>query len=114
MTPKQGGRRNRRPPFRSMIAVVLLATTALATGRAAAQTDPAGSFSRSLTTNKGCDETGDAPVFAIGDMVTVSFRIASPSFPQANATLFDIVSNQTTAISFGTVATNRTFSFSAR
>lgn len=68
-----------------------------------------------LTTNKGCQESGDNPVFAVGERLTISFRIGSSSLAQAKASLVDYAPNdRVTVFSFGQVATNRTYNFAAR
>lgn len=68
-----------------------------------------------LTTNKGCRETGQDPVFAVGESIGLTFRIGSTSLSQASAAILDSTpDNRVTVISFGRVATNQTFAFSAR
>jgi hypothetical protein len=75
---------------------------------------PATALRPHITTNRGCEETGQHPTFGVGEPVTVSFDVASDVVSQARATLFDFLSNGfVNAFSFGTVATNHTFSFHA-
>ena len=67
-----------------------------------------------ITTNKGCQETGDDPVFAIGERITVSFRVGSASVGSASASIVDHTTNgQIVVLSFGQVATNVTYAFKA-
>lgn len=89
---------------------VPLLALAAAVGRADAQ-----QLAPQLTTNKGCQESGDDPIFAVGERLTISFRIGSSSLTQAKATLVDYAPNdRVTVFSFGWVATNRTYNFAAR
>src|SRR5215471_4174573 len=75
----------------------------------------AANFNLSLTTSKGCIETGDNPVFQVGELLTVTFRVGSPSVAFATTSLFDFLSDgRVGVINFGQIQTNRTFSFSAR
>ncbi len=75
---------------------------------------PAPDFELQLTTNRGCLEDGDNPIYLIGQPITVSFRIGSPTAASANATIFDILANgQVSALSFGAVSTNQTRAVSA-
>ena len=67
-----------------------------------------------ITTNRGCDETGDSPVFYAGEPITISFGIDSDTRATANATLFDMLPNGfVNAFSFGTILTNKTYTFPA-
>ena len=75
---------------------------------------PAVALRPHITTNRGCEETGQHPIFGVGEPITVSFDVASNAVTQARATLFDILSNGfVNTISFGLVTTNRTLSFRA-
>src|SRR5262245_52915472 len=77
---------------------------------AAAQT-----YSLRLTTDRGCREDGDDPVYTVGELVIVSFRVNSATRSSAAVKMFDILEDgRVGVISFGQLATNRTFSFSAR
>ena len=68
-----------------------------------------------VTTNKGCRETGQDPVFAVGERINVSFRIGSASTSHASASIFDHTTDgRLVILSFGTVSTNQTFTFEAR
>jgi hypothetical protein len=68
-----------------------------------------------VTTNKGCRETGQNPVFSIGERINVSFRIGSASTAHASASIFDHTTDgRLVILSFGTVSTNQTFTFAAR
>jgi hypothetical protein len=74
----------------------------------------AATYDLSLTTTRGCQETGDNPVYQLGELITVSFRVGSATKSSAKVTLFDVLSNgNVAAISFGQIATNQTRSFSA-
>ncbi|MEO8601155.1 MAG: hypothetical protein ABI629_01125 [bacterium] len=67
-----------------------------------------------VTTNKGCLETGQNPVFAVGEGIAVTFRIGSSVTGSARATLIDYTPDAHFAVfSFGQVATNQTFVFRA-
>jgi hypothetical protein len=73
---------------------------------------PAAALQPHITTNRGCEETGQHPMFSIGEPITVSFDIASDVVPQTRATLSDILSNGfVNVFPFGTVATNHIYSF---
>ena len=68
-----------------------------------------------VTTNKGCRETGQDPLFAAGEKINVSFRIGSASTSHASASIFDHTTDgRLVILSFGTVSTNQTFTFAAR
>jgi hypothetical protein len=76
---------------------------------------PSGALEPHITTNRGCKETGDDPVFLVGDPITVSFDIGSDSLQFARATLFDFLPNGfVNVFEFGNVTTNDTHHFSAR
>lgn len=103
-------RRGRGRVLASSTGVGLLALIIFATTPAAGQ-----QLVLSLTTSKGCIETGQDPVYEVGERITITFRIGSDTVPQASATLFDMLANgQVNAISFGQLVTNRTYSFAAR
>ena len=77
---------------------------------AAAQT-----YSLQLTTDRGCREDGDDPVYRVGEFITVTFRVNSATQANAAVKLFDILNDgRVGVISFGQIATNHTRSFSAR
>jgi hypothetical protein len=68
-----------------------------------------------LTTTEGCLETGQYPVYQVGDLITVSFRIVSPDAPWAFATLFDVLPNGFVGVfGLGKLVTNATYSFRAQ
>ncbi len=73
---------------------------------------PAAALQPHITTSRGCEETGQHPMFSIGEPITVSFDIASDVVSQTRATVFDTLSNGfVNVFSFGTVATNQVNSF---
>jgi hypothetical protein len=75
---------------------------------------PAAALQPHLTTDRGCEETGQHPTFTVGEPITVSFDIASDVVSQADATLFDILANGfVNTFSFGFVATNQPHTFHA-
>ena len=74
---------------------------------------PGGALRPHITTNRGCDETGEFPIFYVGEGITVSFDVDSNVVSQANATLYDITQVGTNVIWLGTVLTNVTYSFGA-
>ncbi len=77
---------------------------------AAAQT-----YSLQLATDRGCQEFGGDPVYAVGEQITVSFRVNSATRSSAFVKLFDILNDgRVGVISFGQIATNQTRSFTAR
>ncbi len=84
--------------------------------QAQAQTPtPTPSFHVHITTSRGCLETGDHPVYLIGEAISVSFRIDSTAVSSAGATLVDRLPNGGAGVaSLGQVATNATYSFGAR
>jgi len=72
------------------------------------------SFDLQLTTSRGCRETGDDPVYAVGETIRVSFRVGSDIVPAASVTLFDVLPDGRIGVaSFGMIATNQTRSFAA-
>lgn len=76
---------------------------------------PAQTYSLQLTTDRGCQEDGDDPAYAVGELITVSFRVNSASRSSAVVKLFDILNDgRVGVISFGNIATNQTRSFAAR
>jgi hypothetical protein len=67
-----------------------------------------------LTTNRGCQETGQDPVFHLGELITVSFDVASGVVSHASAILDDILANGfVNEIPLGVLATNHPYSFDA-
>ena len=96
---------------------LMLCAAALPAGARTPTPTPAtiGQFNLQLTTTRGCFETGQNPVYAVGETITVSFRIRSTTAPRATATLFDILPNGVVGVfSFGPVVTNQTLAFGAR
>src|SRR6185369_7000998 len=92
----------------SVLGLILL-TAAWLPGAARAQ-----SFNLQLTTSRGCRETGDDPVFAVGETIRVSFRVGSDMVSAASVTLFDVLPDGRIGVaSFGMIATNQTRSFAA-
>lgn len=72
------------------------------------------SFDLQLTTSRGCRETGDDPVYAVGDTITVNFRAGSSVVSAASLTLFDVLPDGRVGVdSFGTLPTNQTRAFVA-
>jgi hypothetical protein len=68
-----------------------------------------------LTTGRGCIETGDDPQYHLGELITVSFDVASATYPRVSATLDDILANGfVNVLSLGDLATNHPYSFRAR
>lgn len=68
-----------------------------------------------LTTTRGCLETGQNPVFTVGESLTVFFRVGSDTSPTAAARIFDILSDGRVGVfSLGQIPTNVVFAFSAR
>jgi hypothetical protein len=77
-------------------------------------TPPAAALEPHIRTDRGCDQTGDNPVYFVGEPITVHFDIGSDTLNFANATVFDILPNGfSNALSFGTLATNQTYVFHA-
>lgn len=75
---------------------------------------PAAALQPHVTTDRGCEETGQHPTFTVGEPITVSFDIASDVVSEAGATLFDILANGfVNTFSFGFVATNQPHTFHA-
>ena len=75
---------------------------------------PAAALEPHITTDRGCEETGQHPTFTVGEPITVSFDIASDVVSHAGATLFDILANGLVNVfSFGFVATNHPYTFHA-
>jgi len=80
---------------------------------------PAAGLAQSLAprvaTNKGCRESGQNPIFVVDEQIRVTFRVVSSSVSQASATILDYTPDDRLAVlSFGGIATNRTYSFLAR
>lgn len=75
---------------------------------------PSAGLSATLRTSRGCIEDGDSAELAVGELVTVSFDVASGYRSFASVTLFDVLANGfVNTLSFGNVATNRPYSFQA-
>jgi hypothetical protein len=61
-----------------------------------------------ITTDRGCTETGQHPVFAVGERILLTVRIDSQTFATARATLFDFPSSGfVNVFDLGTLFTNR-------
>lgn len=75
---------------------------------------PGGALQPRITTNRGCEEKGDAPVFRIGEIISLSFGVDSGSTALARATIYDVLANgQLNLIPVGTIVTNRTYTLRA-
>lgn len=73
---------------------------------------PATSLTGSIRTNRGCLEDGDAATFAIGQPISVFFRVNSTMVTQAQVAVADILANGSTQVfNFGTLPTNTGFTF---
>jgi hypothetical protein len=67
-----------------------------------------------LTTNRGCEETGQDPVFHLGEPITVFFDVASGVVSHASAILDDILANGfINEIPLGILATNHPYRLDA-
>ena len=87
----------------ALVMVLALLTSVSVTSHADAQ-----ALAPSITTNKGCQETGQNPVFALGERLTLSLRVGSDSFSSASVALVDHTpSGQTVVVSLGQLATNQ-------
>jgi hypothetical protein len=76
---------------------------------------PLPQFDLQLTTTRGYLETGQDPVYVVGESITVTFRIGSSTAQQATATLFDLLPDgRVGVITFGHIATNQRRAFVAR
>jgi hypothetical protein len=72
-------------------------------------------FDLQLTTTRGCLETGQDPVYVVGESIKVTFRVGSSTAQQATATLFDLLPDgRVGVIAFGQIATNQTRAVVAR
>jgi hypothetical protein len=90
-------------------AILLLGVSVCAATSASAQGTTLPAFDVQLTTNRGCIETGQNPVFAVGDPVRITFRIGSGVVSRASATLYDTLPNNVVKVfSLGQVPTNAT------
>jgi len=68
-----------------------------------------------VSTDRGCNETGQQPVYHLGELITVSFEVDSDVVPQVSATLFDILSNGfVNVFPLGVLASNQPYSFKGR
>lgn len=75
---------------------------------------PGGALRPRISTNRGCDEIGDAPVFRVGETITLSFGVDSDRASFARATIYDVLANgQVNLIPVGTILTNRTYTLRA-
>jgi hypothetical protein len=96
-------------------AISMFLAVSIAVGFAAAVPATAAQFDLMLTTSRGCIEDGDNPVYAVGETITVTFRVGSSTVSSAATSLFDVLSDgRVGVISFGTIATNQTRQFTAR
>jgi hypothetical protein len=71
-----------------------------------------------ITTNRGCIETGNDPVYAVGEIATVFFQLEGQSggmsIPQAHVIIYDFVDNQQVgSLDFGQQSTGVIHSFQA-
>ena len=81
--------------------------TPTATGNAALRPD--------VSTDRGCKETGQQPVYHLGELITVSFEVDSDVVPQLSATLFDILADGfVNVFPLGIIASNQPDDFKAR
>src|SRR4029453_678772 len=89
-------------------AVLVLSVWLLCAARVHAQTSlPC--FNLQFTTDRGCVETGQNPIFVVGEPVKITFRIGSGVVSQASATIYDTLPNNLVRVfSLGQVPTNRT------
>lgn len=97
--------------------ITLLAVLSSALSSAAFAQTPTPSpppFSIYLTTSRGCFETGQNPVYGVGELIKVSFRMGSSAVTKANATLFDVTPGRVRVLSFGELSTNVIYAFAAR
>jgi hypothetical protein len=68
-----------------------------------------------VSTDRGCNETGQQPVYHLGELITVSFEVDSDVVPLVSATLFDILNNGfVNVFPLGILASNQLYSFTAR
>jgi hypothetical protein len=70
-----------------------------------------------ITTNRGCFETGNNPVYTVGETVSVFYRVDGQSggqtIPQAQIAIFDVPPGGSPELIFsGTQPTGQTFGFS--
>ncbi len=62
-----------------------------------------------VTTDQGCEETGQKPTYQVGDSINVSFGVQSQTITQAQVTILDIQADGTVNTFFqATVPTNQT------
>jgi len=72
-------------------------------------------FALQLRTGRGCLETGDSPVYAVGEQISIFLRVGSTDVPKANVSLIDVnPSNNVTVFDFGQLMTNVTYVFVGR
>lgn len=68
-----------------------------------------------VSTQRGCYETGQTPIFQVGESVSIFFRVGSVTETKANVALFDFLPDgRVGAYSFGQLPTNTGFVFRAR
>jgi hypothetical protein len=92
-----------------------LAVAALLLSCAATRVAAQSSFSLQLSTDRGCREDGDDPVYGVGELIAVTFRVDSATRTNAVARVFDVLADgRVGVISFGAIPTNQTRTFSAR
>lgn len=101
--------------FRFTALVVVLSSALSSAAFAQTPTPSPSPFSIYLTTSRGCFETGQTPVFNVGEIVTVSFRIGSSAVPKAYAKLFDVTPDGHVGVAaLGLLSTNVVYGFTAR
>jgi hypothetical protein len=89
-----------------LLGLGLVLSLAGATGAAAAAVPH---FQLQLSTDRGCRETGQDPVYVVGEPITISFRVGSAVVANAKTALFVFLPNFfAKAISFGNIAVNQT------
>src|SRR5262249_13195589 len=73
---------------------------------------PMGQLSGTIRTNRGCQEDGDNPVFFVGEIALISFRVNSNVFAFKTVLIDDMLANGfTNTFLLGTLPTNVTFAF---
>jgi hypothetical protein len=77
-------------------------------------TSPSTGLVPHVRTNRGCEETGDNPVFSVGESISVSYGVDSATADLAQIVLFDILPGGfTNVLRNRIILTNNTFSFQA-
>jgi hypothetical protein len=68
-----------------------------------------------VSTDRGCNETGQQPVYHVGELITVSFEVDGDVVPLVSGTLLDILSNGfVNVFPLGVIAPNQPDNFKAR